>query len=63
MANPQSTLPLKLDPELAVREEYELAIAAGTADALGLFIARHAGHPLALEAARRLGALRPSPAR
>jgi hypothetical protein len=51
------TLPPPRDPELAVREEYELAVAAGTPEALRLFIKRHAGHPLAVEAERRLRAI------
>ena len=42
------------DGEIAVREEFELALAKGTADALELFIRRHPGHPLAREARRML---------
>ncbi len=36
--------------DVAIREEFDAAIAARTADALTLFIARHPGHPLAAEA-------------
>lgn len=49
--------PLPRDPEIAVREEYELAVAAGTRQALDLFIARHADHKLARDAKTRLDAL------
>ena len=52
-----NTMPLPRDPEIAVREEYDLALAAGTKSALELFIARHADHPLAAEAEARLKAL------
>ncbi|MFO1185000.1 MAG: hypothetical protein U1E56_09460 [Bauldia sp.] len=57
------TLPLKRDPEIAIREEFDLAVAAGTGEALAVFVARHAGHPLAVEAQRRIDAARgrPSP--
>ncbi len=47
-------LPGPRDPEIAVREEYDLAIAAGTADALALFIKRHPDHPLADKAQQAL---------
>lgn len=57
----QPTLPLRRDPEVAVREEYDAALAAGTEDALSLFVARHAGHALAREAQGRLDALRGRP--
>jgi hypothetical protein len=50
------TLPPPRDPELAVREEYELA--RKNAEALALFIARHADHPLAVEARRELEQLK-----
>ena len=50
------TLPPPRDPELAVREEYELA--RKSAEALALFIARHADHPLAVEARRELEQLK-----
>jgi hypothetical protein len=49
--------PLPRDPEIAVREEYDMAVAAGTKDALALFIARHADHPLAEQAQARLDTL------
>ena len=47
-------LPGPRDPEIAVREEYDAAIAAGTADALSLFIRRHPDHPLADKAQQAL---------
>jgi hypothetical protein len=47
---PQPKIPLPRDPEIAVREEYDSAMKAGTIAALELFIARHPGHPLAAEA-------------
>ena len=50
------TLPPPRDPELAVREEYELA--RKSAETLALFIARHADHPLAVEARRELEQLK-----
>jgi hypothetical protein len=43
-------LPAPRDPEIAVREEYELALARRSAEALELFIQRHADHPLAAKA-------------
>ena len=46
------------DGNIAVREEFDAAIRAGKAEALELFIARHSGHPLAVEARARLAALR-----
>jgi hypothetical protein len=49
--------PLPRDPEIAVREEYDMAVAAGTRQSLELFIARHADHPLAKDAKARLDAL------
>lgn len=45
-------LPPPRDPDVAVREEYDLAVAAGTIAALDLFIRRHGDHPLA-DLARR----------
>lgn len=42
------------DPNIAVREEYEAALAAGTAAALREFIDRHPDHALAARARRRL---------
>lgn len=42
------------DPEIAVREEFELALAQDTPAAMELFIQRHADHPLAAEARRVL---------
>jgi hypothetical protein len=52
----QPSLPPARDPEVAVREEYELA--QGNAAALELFMARHADHPLASAARRELEGLR-----
>lgn len=55
--------PDKLDPprvrpgHIAVREEFDAAIAAGRREALKLFIARHPADPLATEARRRLEAM------
>lgn len=54
----EGTLPPPRDPEAAVREEYELARARNTQDALELFIRRHADHPLAAEARKILDRLR-----
>jgi hypothetical protein len=51
-----NNLPPARDPEVAVREEYELA--RGSAEALTLFMARHADHPLAAAARRDLDELR-----
>src|SRR5688572_9486971 len=49
-AERSENLPLPRDPDIAVREEFELARARGTAEAWQLFIARHANHRLAAEA-------------
>ncbi|EPX85321.1 hypothetical protein Salmuc_02700 [Salipiger mucosus DSM 16094] len=46
------------DGNIAIREEFDAALEAGTADALELFIRRHPDHPLAAEARRRLTAVR-----
>ncbi len=50
-------LPGPRDPDIAVREEYDIAIAAGTADALALFIKRHPDDPLADKAQQALNEL------
>ena len=50
LLKPQPKIPLPRDPEIAVREEYDAALKAGTVAALELFVARHPGHPLATEA-------------
>jgi len=42
------------DGNIAIREEFDAAVAAGTPAALELFIRRHPGHPLAALAAARL---------
>lgn len=47
-------LPLPRDPEIAVREEYDLAKGRGTAEAFELFIARHPNHALVAYARREL---------
>jgi hypothetical protein len=44
------TTPPARDPKVAVEEEYQLARQRGTAQALELFIARHADDPLAEKA-------------
>jgi hypothetical protein len=45
-----STTPPARDPKIAVEEEYQMARRQGTAQALELFIARHADDPLAEKA-------------
>ena len=45
-----STTPPARDPKIAVEEEYQMARQQGTAQALELFIARHADDPLAEKA-------------
>lgn len=42
------------DPARAVDEEYRMAVARGTAEALALFIARHGDDPLAEKAKAEL---------
>jgi hypothetical protein len=49
------TLPPPRDPDLAVREEYNLA--RGNRAGLELFLARHPDHPLAAEARKELDRL------
>jgi hypothetical protein len=51
-------LPLPRDPDVAVREELELARTKGTIEAMENFVARHDGHPLADEAKRELAAMK-----
>ncbi len=51
-------LPRPRDPEIAVREEYDLAKGRGTAEAFELFIARHPNHALVVEARRELERLK-----
>ena len=48
--NPQPPIPRPRDPDIAVKEEYDAAVQAGTIAALELFIARHPGHALAADA-------------
>lgn len=45
------------DGNVAIREEFDAAVAANTAAAYRLFIDRHPDHPLAADARRRLLAL------
>ena len=52
------TLPPARDPEVAIREEYEIALKRGTAEALDLFVRRHPEHPLAAKAASASARLR-----
>ena len=54
-------LPLPRDPEVAVREEFEIASTRGTAEAWQLFISRHGGHRLAAEARKELERLKGKP--
>ncbi|QIL01964.1 hypothetical protein G7078_03615 [Sphingomonas sinipercae] len=46
-----------LNPEIAVRGEYDAAVKANTRYAYDLFIARHPGHPLAAAAKEKRAAL------
>lgn len=52
-------MPPPADPEQAIRSEYAAAEQKDTADAYALFAARHPGHRLAQEAARRAAARTP----
>jgi hypothetical protein len=52
-----NVMPPPRDPELAVREEFALAVARNSPEALAQFIERHADHPLAAEARRLLEAM------
>lgn len=42
------------DGNIAIREEYDLAIEANTNEALQLFILRHPEHPLTIKAKEKL---------
>lgn len=42
------------DGNIAIREEFDMAVEQGTAEAYDLFIRRHPDHPLTGEARRRL---------
>ncbi len=53
-------LPLPRDPDIAVREEFELARTKGTIEAMENFIARHGDHPLAADAKRELARMKSS---
>jgi hypothetical protein len=57
-ADRSEKLPLPRDPDTAVREEFELARARGTAQAWQRFITRHADHRLAAEARAELQKLK-----
>ena len=46
----ESTAPPARNPDIAVGEEYQIALRQGTPQALELFIARHPDHPLAEQA-------------
>ena len=46
----ESTTPLARNPDIAVGEEYQIALRQGTSQALELFIARHPDDPLAEKA-------------
>lgn len=54
----QETLPPPRDPDIAVQEEFAIAEAGNTVTGWELFIARHPDHRLAVEARKRLKALR-----
>jgi hypothetical protein len=55
---PQPPMPEPRDPEIAVREQYDAAVAAGTIAALDLFIERYPGHPLAAAAEEEIRRMR-----
>jgi hypothetical protein len=59
---PQPPMPPPRDPEIAVREEYDAAVSAGTVAALTLFIQRHPRHALADLARREIERLESSKA-
>jgi hypothetical protein len=51
-------LPRPRDPEITIREEYDLAKGRGSAEAFELFIARHPNHALVAEARREMERLK-----
>lgn len=53
----EMNMPLPRDPEIAVREEFEMAERSNTPEAWQRFISRHAGHALAEAAEKRLKVL------
>jgi hypothetical protein len=55
---PQPKLPEPRDPEIAVREQYDAALAAGTVAALELFIQRYPDHRLAVAAREEIRRLK-----
>jgi len=61
--NRSETLPPPRDPDIAVREEFDMARAQNTAQAWELFIARHGDHRLAAEARKELQKLTQTKAR
>ncbi|MDQ0320529.1 hypothetical protein QO002_002667 [Pararhizobium capsulatum DSM 1112] len=56
-AQDSDTLPLPRDPEIAIHEEFDMALRSNTQQAWQLFIRRHKDHLLAREATRRLNQL------
>jgi hypothetical protein len=61
--NRSEPLPLPRDPDIAVREEFEAARAQNTVGSWELFVARHGGHPLAVQAKQELEKLQKKPSR
>ncbi|KQV34792.1 MULTISPECIES: hypothetical protein [unclassified Rhizobium] len=53
-AEEKNMLPPPRDPTTAIREEYDMALRSNTPEAWRRFIARHRGHPLAIEASDHL---------
>jgi hypothetical protein len=51
---PMTQANIARDGNIAIHEEFDMAVLKGTADALQLFLLRHPDHPLAAEAAERL---------
>lgn len=50
-------MPLPRDPDVAVREEFEMAERSNTPEGWQRFIRRHSGHTLAQAAEKRLKAI------
>lgn len=53
-AEEKNTLPPPRDPAAAIQEEYDMALRSNTPEAWRRFIARHRGHPLAIDASDHL---------
>ncbi|MEC5289771.1 hypothetical protein VSX64_02395 [Aurantimonas sp. C2-6-R+9] len=53
-ASPTTQAAPARDGNIAIREEFDMAVEQGTAEAYDLFIKRHPDHPLTVEARRRL---------